>query len=358
MHGVSSSMYRGTGGHDVEDEPGVMFLARVTCTGCHRPPFPGAPTPVGGATFKADPLACIDCHGPGYEGMAKRWQNEVRPTREKVQERIEELGEMLGEDWEGEDADIPEAKRRHEAAAKNLALVMLDRSDGVHNLPYVRKLLAQADEDARAGMKALEGDAPRAIDVGPRVASKQGCTLLCHVGVEDRPLEKARGLPFPHSRHLLRAKLDCSKCHLKEPHGTTVVEQKDCVSCHHQSESPQQCLGCHTDQAGLRKQEVKPAQMADFDCLTCHETIADGHSREAVKETCDGCHDDKEEGYYAAFVESAAAPLREVEAALQGATGDAAAAVRKELADIRRAGPWHNGAYVSSWAKDALQRLK
>ncbi|HZM00010.1 MAG TPA: cytochrome c3 family protein, partial [Planctomycetota bacterium] len=76
-HGVASDVYRGTGSPGVPDQPGAMYLARVTCKGCHRAPFPGAPVPPAGATFAADPLACLDCHGPGFEGMAEQWQAEV-----------------------------------------------------------------------------------------------------------------------------------------------------------------------------------------------------------------------------------------------------------------------------------------
>ncbi|MFQ5843808.1 MAG: cytochrome c3 family protein [Planctomycetota bacterium] len=359
-HGVHASVYRGTGGREVADRPGVMFLARVTCGGCHRAPFPGAPVPTGGTTFAADPLACIDCHGPGYEGMAERWQGEVDGATKRLQRRLAELHELLGEEWE--EGDLPEARRRYETAAHNLGLVLLDRSRGVHNLPYVRDLLRRADEDARAGFAALDpGEEPRALLVGPRVGSREGCTQLCHVGVEGRKVAPVHGLPFAHAAHLLRARLDCGVCHRAEPHGTTTVQRSDCVSCHHRSEEAEGCATCHGEVDALWRRKpagVDALPMGDLDCLACHEGLAEGHSREGVRAACDGCHDDLKEGYFDAWLESARAPLRELQAALDAAPPAAAADVRRELEALRRAGPFHNGVWVRARARVLLDRLR
>jgi nitrate/TMAO reductase-like tetraheme cytochrome c subunit len=355
-HGTPANVYRGTGGREVPDNPGVMYLARVTCNGCHRPPFRATPAPLAGATFKADPLACIDCHGTGFEGMSDRWQTEVRRDTKRVQQALEELHELLAEEWE--DGDPAAARRHYDNAAFNLGLVLLDRSEGVHNLPYVRDLLRRSAEDVRKGMRALDPeDTSAPVRIGPRVASKEGCTSLCHTGIAEVGIARARDLPFTHAAHVTRARLDCAACHRAEPHGTTVVQRADCVSCHHRSEEPEQCDKCHVEVSRLWKQEpegVDNVPMRDLDCLACHEGLDEGHSQARVKEACDSCHEDDEADFAAkhfeAWVEAAAAPLRALEQRLADAPPAVAARVRQEIEALRRAGVHHNVAYVKAEA--------
>jgi len=188
--------------------------------------------------------------------------------------------------------------------------------------------------------------------------------MLCHVGVEGMKVEKARDLPFDHTRHVTKARLDCAKCHVAEPHGTTVVQRADCVSCHHKQDEAAVCRGCHTEQAWMRKarpEGVEKIAMEDLDCLSCHETIAEGHTRQAVAEACESCHDTDPEAslqrHLDRYVALASAPLDEVEKALAGAPADVAAEVRAELLKLRRAGPFHNPAFAKAEAARLLERL-
>ncbi|MCB9898576.1 MAG: NapC/NirT family cytochrome c [Planctomycetes bacterium] len=362
-HGVTADVYKGTGVADVDDSPSVMYMARVACTGCHRPPFPGAPTPPAGSTFEADPLACLDCHGPGFEGMAARWQDETRDGVKQLQDGLTTLHGLLDE--EGVEGDRDEAERRYARAAGLVSTVMLDRSEGVHNLVYVRELLSSAASDVRAGVDALDAGvrAPR-FDVGPRTPSKQGCTTLCHVGVEASVvLDGARGLPFDHARHLAKAKLDCSSCHAAEPHGTTLVQRADCASCHHEQEKPEQCASCHAAEAALRADVVEGREppMVDFDCTMCHSGVANDPSVAAIKSNCDFCHLDFEEDFaanrYDGLIEDAARPLRELESRLGDASPQLADEVRTRIAALLAAQPFHNPARVEVEAEHLAERL-
>lgn len=363
-HGAPSQVYRGLGGTGVEDNPSVMYSARVTCTGCHRPLFAGARVPVAGATYEADPLACIDCHGVGFEGMAEAWQAEYRQSFGGVSEAVGELEEMLVEEWE--EGDPAKARRHLTAAAENLSLVALDKSKGVHNLPYVRSLLQRAYDDAAEGRLALDPDT-RAdpAPIGPFVASKQGCTLLCHVGVEAEPVREAFGFPFPHGTHLKKAKLDCAQCHLPEPHGTTHIQPVSCMLCHHkQEDEPDACAACHTDVTTLRSGELgdpDSGSMLDLDCLACHAGISEGHHLDGVKANCNDCHEDDADDFAAEFydewVAECEAPLVELEKLLDKAPAELAATAREEIAALRKARPFHNAAYVAERAADWRRRL-
>ena len=367
-HASSASLVRGTGGRGVADEPGAMYLARVTCNGCHRAPFPDAPVPQGGGTFKADFLACVDCHGPGFDGMAHRWQAEVREKAKDVGARIGALKARLDA---GGGADVAAARKRYEDAAYNLNIVLLDRSDGAHNLPYARRLLEKAVQDAAEGVKALDpaAPAPAPYVAGPRVASKWNCTSLCHVGIEDRKIEKGLGYPFPHATHVGKAGLDCSTCHAEKPHGTVTVKPADCAACHHpKATETEQCAKCHLEVSAFKAHEVadvKSPPMQDLDCAVCHTAIATGHKREDMKAACLECHKsdpadakarkDSEDldGWLAAFTK----PLDELEARLAAVPPEVAEEVRRDLAALRRAGPWHNLAFARAETQRLTERV-
>jgi len=410
-HGATADVFRGTGGRGVPDRPAVMYEARVTCNGCHRPPFAGAglaggPAPLGvlasgfgadaggghggvagvtmpgaapdmslaGSTFEADPLACIDCHGPGFELMTERWQAEVAASISEVQAVVRTLHEKLAAHVAAPSAaQTPAASlaaqptgseaaaRHYQDAAYNLSLVLLDRSKGVHNLPYVRDLLARAAGDARDGVLALDPAAKVApIDIGPRVSSQANCATLCHVGVEEVRVDKALGLAFAHETHLLKGRLDCTQCHrVEEPgtpaHGSLALKSQDCATCHHANEDVATCASCHAEVVALRSsvpENGDAVPMADLDCTSCHLSHDGATTLENVAPSCNLCHDG--EGIeIGAWLKDAEAPLMQLDEALVDAPPELAATVRAELAALRRAGPFHN----TIVAKARVQRL-
>ncbi len=355
-HAVSSGIYQGLGGREVEDDPSVMFRARVTCTGCHRPPFPDAPTPPPGTTWAADPLACIDCHGPGFDGMADHWQAEIRATTAQTKAALEVLAAAIDE--AGKEAP-PASREAYAAAAHNLGLVLLDRSDGVHNLTYTRALLQRAAEDLATGAEAL-GTPPTLpkIEVGPRVASDNECTTMCHTGIESVAVPRFGRYGFSHAPHFLKAGLDCSDCHAMEPHGTTIVKPSMCIECHHEDAVEEEnCDVCHVDVVALRELDAPDdeASMLGVDCIGCHESVADEHSLDAVMSACFDCHDEDEGIDTEAWFTRVDPSLRMVEKRLAGSTRSEARAIRRELVALRAAGPFHHGAAaeaaVARWMK-------
>jgi len=350
-HGVASDLYRGTGGRDVPDNPGVMFMARVTCTGCHRPPFPDAPVPAGGATFTADPLSCIDCHGPGFEGMTEDWQAEVHDAVGAVKGEVDALHAKLAAQAPGAAAD--EARAKYETAAYNLSLVMLDASGGVHNLAYARDLLKQSAEDAHAGWAALDPKRKAAgIRIGPAVDSPSGCTTLCHTAPEALPVQSARGLPFPHATHMLDAGMDCTECHRAEPHGSSAIARTDCASCHHEQEDPDQCGACHAAAADLRDRTVDGVDeiaMQDLDCMECHMALEPGMEKQMARQGCQLCHMG-EDLDPAEWIASTARPLDELEQRLDGAPADLAERIAEQIDALRDAGTLHNAPFVEAEA--------
>jgi len=355
-HGPSSQMYRGTGVEGVADDPSIMFRAHVACTGCHRPPFPGATAPANGATFAADPIACIDCHGPGYDGMQENWQKEFRATAPLIRKSLEELHPKLG--------DKHTARKYYDAAAEALSLALADRSDGVHNLGYARKLLARADENLRAARTALDPDDKTApIPIGPFAPSKENCTTLCHVGAEKLKVRTSFGIPFKHGPHL--AKQDCSDCHRSEPHGMTIAKPVDCAQCHHRDEEGETCATCHMAQEQLRTQEVPGVEyrsMQDLPCIACHVDLHAKNPDKGLRQSCDECHEDDAENfaaeYLAPWIEESEEALRAVLKRLANAPSEVAAAARAEINALLAAGAYHNQEYANHIAKKWASKLK
>ncbi|MHC4407808.1 MAG: multiheme c-type cytochrome [Planctomycetota bacterium] len=355
-HGASSQMYRGTGVEGVEESPSIMYLARVTCTGCHRPPFPGAAVPTGGATFAADPIACIDCHGPGYDGMQDRWQEEFRATAPVLQKALKEVHALLGTNRR--------ARKHYDEAARALALALIDRSDGVHNLGYARDLFARADEELREARRAIDPDDKTApIPIGPFAPSKENCTQLCHVGVEKVEVRTSFGFRFTHGPHL--EKNDCSDCHQAAPHGTTTARPADCAKCHHTDEEGETCAGCHPAQAQLRAREVPGVDyrsMQDLDCVTCHLDLHAADPAKGLHQSCDECHEDDAENFAAEYlkpwIEESEEPLRAVLERLATASPEIAAAARAEIEALLAAGAYHNKEHAEHTAKKWAAQLK
>ena len=57
-----------------ENAPSEMYLARVSCRGCH-----GIPTEVKGheEVLRAGEATCLSCHGVRYANILPSWQEEL-----------------------------------------------------------------------------------------------------------------------------------------------------------------------------------------------------------------------------------------------------------------------------------------
>lgn len=83
---------------------------------------------------------------------------------------------------------------------------------------------------------------------------------------------KLAPVPFPHSLHTEKAKIDCAKCHHKEKDPT---QPEKCIKCHPVTDAPpnvpafkdayhKQCIDCH-------KEVVAKGSKAPTKCAECHK---------------------------------------------------------------------------------------
>jgi hypothetical protein len=105
--------------------------------------------------------------------------------------------------------------------------------------------------------------------------------------------------------------------------------------------------------------------MQDLDCAVCHTAIATGHKRADMKAACVDCHGSdpadakarKDSENLDAWLASLLKPLDELEGRLPALAPDVAAGIRRDLAALRRAGPWHNVAFAAAETKRLAERV-
>ena len=139
QHAVQQSTYKSTGpmAHQPTEQPAVtpMFLAHVSCNGCHIAPRSLKVKSDSGATVKvATAAACNACHKPGLgEQMIPLWQRNTHTMYDSV---VKLVPKDLPTD--------PAARQSVLDAQRLIDLVRLDGSWGVHNPRYTQELLNQA----------------------------------------------------------------------------------------------------------------------------------------------------------------------------------------------------------------------
>lgn len=355
-HGIAEAFYRGEGGRGAPVTPNPMFLTRVGCSGCHRQLGDNAMTPVGAVPAKE--AACLACHGTAYDGMMGRWQKAFGPAGDAVAAEVASAlaaAEKAGEAGAALKPSLEDA--RHDAA-----LVVKDKSRGVHNPWFARKLLESAFETSQSAWAKLDPARPRAASpLAQPFDSKQTCALVCHVGIEERKIE-VKGTRFDHATHVMKSGRDCDSCHSTADHGKMLPAATDCVSCHHGPEAPKDkdCASCHRDEdmflRGVSASGEQGAQMmAKVACRECHGDVkrtADAPAlRAAVQANCNVCHKEKYAATVAEWTSDSDEWFKEADARLAKIRGrvaagkttqakaDTAAAI---VAHLRRAKPAHN----------------
>ena len=236
-HDAQRRLYAGIGGHNVPDDPSKMFLARVTCLGCHEK----AATLRGHEKVQvAGEPSCLSCHGIRYANMLPTWQRGMTDRLAKVTPVV--AGARAALDAAGA-ARRPMADSLLRMAQENVDLVNIGK--GAHNIAYSDQLLRAALSLVRQAVRAggLSYRVP-AVDLGPPVT--EGACLTCHLGVERTTVPFRGGGQFSHERHVITGGLACASCHtsLDQHGGTTITSKEACQACHHRPDRTD-CATCH-----------------------------------------------------------------------------------------------------------------
>jgi len=284
-HSIQEKIYSGTGGRDVPVLPDPMFLAGVSCRGCHEVKLTKTHSEVIFELPEFDPNSCSNCHGKGYDKLAGQWQKIVKERLTKIESEIE-VERLLKR--------VNLKKFNDEKVNVNLETIKRDGSYGVHNIKYVNLLLDIVEKEIGARGKKPELEF---------VYKNNSRCLDCHFGIENlNSTYKTRD--FPHGVHLF--KLNCVNCHVGgEPrqasHGQVLEVASDCNKCHHRDliykggGSESKCETCHSKQSNfyngkfLTDSEDFMAQ-AGVSCQDCHMAGDNLPIRPGV-EICGSCHE-------------------------------------------------------------------
>lgn len=294
VHRQQQRLFAGVGGHGAKETPSSMFLARVSCQGCHEK----SATIRGHDGVKlAGEASCLSCHGIKYVNILPAWQKDMAAKTAKVRAVVDRAAGAVRAMPAGRRATADSLVR---LARENLALVEVGK--GAHNMEYADRLLRASvtlvrDAVRRGGLPMP----PPSVDLGPPVS--QGSCLSCHTGIESRTVQFA-GRPFPHDAHVARGNLQCETCHTPlDAHGGTKLTAASCATCHHPDTPPPAttCASCHrgggpagapADSVRIRGDKRLPHSLHAADaseCTACH--TPPGMS--AKKLACADCHEDR-----------------------------------------------------------------
>jgi nitrate/TMAO reductase-like tetraheme cytochrome c subunit len=290
-HSAVRDLYRGIGGKGVAPQPAKMYLAGIRCEACHNRPQ--------GDYQGANEVSCMTCHGPKYLAIYRSWQAGLTQRVDGLKTELQKAAGDL--DGSGADGAGPLAD-----AQANLAL--LERGKAIHNPPYAVEL---AEATHRTVVAALEAAGKTAVAAPPWVQApyKIEC-LKCHFGIELLS-GTAFGKQFPHTPHVVAARLRCTLCHGDlTNHGTLRLQAADCVRCHEKISRPmvdvtaEECLSCHPAEIGPVSEMVTfpHAQhiALGLDCSMCHSGVTEKPHRQFARspqalptpghEFCGTCH--------------------------------------------------------------------
>ncbi len=155
-HTIQKRIYAGTALPEIDASPDFMYVAGVTCDGCHTTTKMirvGEMTLTGKVSTARE---CSACHADeNYGEMLLYWQEEIRDEVEQLQTDIETLAALCDE------ATVPskEIERVREQLAEaqsKVEIVVLDGSYGGHNYFYISSILSHAAGDVRAARAGID----------------------------------------------------------------------------------------------------------------------------------------------------------------------------------------------------------
>jgi hypothetical protein len=295
LHTPEKQLYIGSGGLGLADEPSRMFLAQVSCDGCHVKEEAIGEVEFGAAARKARRESCLACHGKGYELMLDDWLKATPEMLAAVEPHLKQA-EALVANAQRQGRDVAHLQAKIRTARHNFDLVKDARMS--HNVFYAISLLNDIASQAGEIRAALGGGQP-ASDLGPLLAAPGGyCNTLCHSRIARPDVITYEKSSFPHQIHSQDLDLPCTQCHPADKHRQKVIERQSCQQCHHQ-DYPISCAKCHWRQDELYRGQSAdlnltaspdPMAAAQIGCDGCHD-LSKPHSRDAVAQKCADCHD-------------------------------------------------------------------
>ena len=292
-HNAQKILYIGEGGKGIDHPmPNVMLEKGLSCKGCHIFHEEKDGQLIKSDTFTSDAGACESCHGKGFSRILKGWEDstvkklaQIKMIYGQVNREIARTGSSAKE----------KAKSFLEDALFNIEIV--EKGKSVHNVTFSQELLMAAYDKMLEALQIVDS---RYKPPAFQIVSGEIPTLCanCHAGIEEINTE-IFGLTFPHKKHLIEQKIECSSCHSNaRTHGEFIATKQSCTTCHHKDESAD-CGSCHRIQTmfyqgGTMNGQKIPKDImaeAEVECLDCH--LGDNmRIYRSDKGKCAECHDE------------------------------------------------------------------
>ena len=176
---------------------------------------------------------------------------------------------------------------------------VVEKGKSVHNVTFSQELLMAAYNKMLDALRVIDS---RYKPQDFQIVSGEIPTLCanCHAGIEEINKD-IFGLNFPHKKHLIEQKIECSTCHSNvREHGEFIATKQSCATCHHKDTNTNfDCGSCHKLQhtfyqgGELNGQEIPKDIMAEaeVECMDCHQGD-DKQIYRPDKGKCAECHDE------------------------------------------------------------------
>lgn len=292
-HKTQKILFLGEGGKGVSHSiPNLMLEKGLSCKGCHIFHEESGGRVIKSETFISKAQACESCHGKGFARIMKDWEISTKKKLNKIRTIYNKASQELNRTKK---AQKEKAQKLMEEAAFNIDIV--ERGKGVHNVEYSQELLSASYNKVVGALSVIGSSYKPESFLGVAKEIPTQCST-CHAGIEEIN-KKIFGLDFPHKKHLIEQKIQCSNCHSNvRRHGEFIATKHGCAVCHHR-DTKKDCAGCHRLQSTLyRGGNLNgfgiPKDImfeAEADCIDCHLSPRNQIFR-SDSNKCLDCHDD------------------------------------------------------------------
>ena len=300
-HKSQKILFAGEGGKGVPHPmPNIMLEKGLSCKGCHI-----FHEEKGGRVIKSDTLiskakACESCHGKGFARIMRQWEISTDKKLKKIRTIYGKASEELKHT-----KNVQKLKAQKILEDANFNIDIVQRGKGVHNIEYSQELLSASYNRIVEALRVIGSTYKPEAFLGVAKEIPTQCSN-CHAGIVEINTQ-VFGLNFPHEKHLIEQKIQCSTCHSNvRKHGEFVATKHGCATCHHK-DTKKDCTGCHQ----LQKTFYQGGQLdgyalskdimfeAETDCIDCHL----GPQNQIFRSDANKCVDCHDEEYKEMFTE-------------------------------------------------------
>ncbi len=222
QHNGPKQLYMGIGGKDTLDMPSEMFLAQVSCTGCHTHLTPQGQPLAHQEKKEAQRTSCVTCHGKGYDLMFDNWLEGSRKALADYEKYLSAVRPVV--------ASLGGNTARAALADAEANFNFIRDSHLPHNIRYSLYLMNSSAARLEKAIKAIK-PSYQMPDVGAAVKPENSCLTFCHAKSLPETVTY-EGKSLPHLQHATDLEVACASCHSVTEHGKTQINKDVCAGCH------------------------------------------------------------------------------------------------------------------------------